>query len=70
MRIRPVNEHEREGERTVKKLSSDTLSVGDRKFMFDSVLDSSSKQVLENSCFTFLFSVIKRLIVSFGCRET
>lgn len=70
MRIRPVNEHEREGERTVKKLSSDTLSVGDRKFMFDSVLDSSSKQVLENLCFTFLFSVIKRLIVSFGCRET
>lgn len=70
MRIRPVNEHEREGERTVKKLSSDTLSVGDRKFIFDSVLDSSSKQVLENSCFTFLFSVIKRLIVSFGCRET
>lgn len=67
MRIRPVNEHEREGERTVKKLSSDTLSVGDRKFMFDSVLDSSSKQVLENSYFTFLFSVIKRLIVSFGC---
>lgn len=44
VRIRPVNEHEREGERTVKKLSSDTLSVGDRKFMFDSVLDSSSKQ--------------------------
>lgn len=70
MRIRPVNEHEREGERTVKKLSSDTLSVGDRKFIFDSVLDSSSKQVLENSYFTFLFSVIKRLIVSFGCRET
>ena len=55
MRIRPVNDHEREGERTVKKLSSDALMVGDRKFTFDSVLDSSSKQVLENSCFTFFF---------------
>lgn len=52
MRIRPVNE----GDRTVKKVSSDTLSVGDRKFMFDSVIDSNGNQV----CYlilVFLFNI-------------
>lgn len=41
MRIRPDNV----GHRTVKKVSSDTLSVGDRKFTFDSVIDSNANQV-------------------------
>ncbi|KAK9268639.1 hypothetical protein L1049_000396 [Liquidambar formosana] len=44
VRIRPVNDHEREGDRTVRKVSSDTLSVGDRRFTFDSVLDPKSSQ--------------------------
>lgn len=41
MRIRPDNG----GERTVKKVSLDTLSVGARKFTFDSVFDSNANQV-------------------------
>ncbi|EEF33351.1 Chromosome-associated kinesin KIF4A, putative [Ricinus communis] len=44
VRIRPGNEHERQGGVTVRKVSSDLLSVGDRNFGFDSVLDSSSNQ--------------------------
>ncbi|KAG2682485.1 hypothetical protein I3760_11G193900 [Carya illinoinensis] len=40
VRIRPDNE----GHRKVKKVSSDTLSVGDRKFTFDSVIDSNANQ--------------------------
>lgn len=45
MRIRP-NDREEEVERTVKRVSSDELTFGDRKFSFDSVFDSDSKQVL------------------------
>ncbi|XVE50764.1 hypothetical protein DITRI_Ditri01bG0189500 [Diplodiscus trichospermus] len=44
VRIRPVNCQEKEVDRTVRKVSSDSLSVGDRKFTFDSVLDSNSNQ--------------------------
>ncbi|KAI4307920.1 hypothetical protein L6164_031045 [Bauhinia variegata] len=44
VRIRPVNSHGKEGDRTVKKVSSDTLCVGERKFTFDSVFDSNSDQ--------------------------
>ncbi|KAF1890333.1 hypothetical protein Lal_00013587 [Lupinus albus] len=44
VRIRPSNTGEREGEQTVKKVSYDTLCVGDRQFTFDSVFDSSSNQ--------------------------
>ncbi|XWS11294.1 hypothetical protein CRYUN_Cryun38cG0071800 [Craigia yunnanensis] len=44
VRIRPVNGQENEVDRTVRKVSSDSLSVGDRKFTFDSVLDSNSNQ--------------------------
>ncbi|KAF8026304.1 hypothetical protein BT93_F2942 [Corymbia citriodora subsp. variegata] len=44
VRIRPANEFERVGDRIVKKVSSDSLSVGDRKFTFDSVFDASSSQ--------------------------
>ncbi|XP_040990761.1 kinesin-like protein KIN-12F [Juglans microcarpa x Juglans regia] len=40
VRIRPDNG----GDRTVKKVSLDTLSVGDRKFTFDSVFDSNANQ--------------------------
>lgn len=45
MRIRPINGQEKEVDRTVRKVSSDSLSVGDRKFTFDSVLDANSSQV-------------------------
>lgn len=45
VRIRPANDHERDSGRTVKKVSSDSLSVGDKKFVFDSVFDSKSNQV-------------------------
>lgn len=44
MRIRP-NDREKEVEKTVKRISSDELTFGDRKFSFDSVFDSDSKQV-------------------------
>ncbi|KAG5546658.1 hypothetical protein RHGRI_018730 [Rhododendron griersonianum] len=44
VRIRPANAHEREGDRLVTKVSDDSVTVGDRKFSFDSVLDSKSNQ--------------------------
>lgn len=44
MRIRP-NDREKEVDMTVKRISSDELTFGDRKFSFDSVFDSDSKQV-------------------------
>ncbi|XP_059666492.1 kinesin-like protein KIN-12F [Cornus florida] len=44
VRIRPTNHHEREGDRTVRKVSDDSLSIANRKFTFDSVLDSNSNQ--------------------------
>ncbi|KAK8651759.1 hypothetical protein V6N13_141343 [Hibiscus sabdariffa] len=44
VRIRPINGHEKEVTRTVSKVSSDSLSIGDRKFTFDSVLDTKSSQ--------------------------
>ncbi|KAK8620533.1 hypothetical protein V6N13_067007 [Hibiscus sabdariffa] len=44
VRIRPINGQEKEVTRTVSKVSSDSLSVGDRKFTFDSVLDTKSSQ--------------------------
>lgn len=52
VRIRPSNNDGREADRTVKKVSSDTLCVGDRRFTFDSVFDSNSNQVKH---FTSLF---------------
>lgn len=45
VRIRPANGNEREGDRLIKKVSDDSVTVGDRKFTFDSVLDSKSNQV-------------------------
>lgn len=42
-RIRPPNSHER-GDYTVRKVSDDSVSVGDRKFTLDAVLDSKSSQ--------------------------
>ncbi|XP_027368604.1 kinesin-like protein KIN-12F [Abrus precatorius] len=44
VRIRPANNNGIEGDRTVKKVSSDTLYVGDRQFTFDSVFDSNTNQ--------------------------
>ncbi|QCE01788.1 kinesin family member 15 [Vigna unguiculata] len=44
VRIRPTNDNGIEGDRTVKKVSSDTLCVGDRQFTFDSVFDSNTNQ--------------------------
>ena len=46
MRIRPPNDGERGRDQTVKKVSANTVSIGDRRFTFDSVLDSKSNQVL------------------------
>ncbi|KAL4566894.1 hypothetical protein LXL04_031020 [Taraxacum kok-saghyz] len=42
-RIRPPNSHEK-GDYTVRKVSEDSVSVGDRKFSLDAVLDSKSSQ--------------------------
>ncbi len=55
MRIRPGNE----GDRAVKKVSSDTLSVADRKFRFYLVIDSNANQVCSLSLvFLFIFKLI------------
>lgn len=49
-RIRAVNDVKREGgDGVVRKLSSNSVSIGDRKFNFDSVLDSNSNQVQYSS---------------------
>ncbi|XP_076911158.1 kinesin-like protein KIN-12C [Bidens hawaiensis] len=42
-RIRPPNSHERE-DYTVRKVSDNSVAVGDRKFTVDTVLDSKSSQ--------------------------
>jgi len=34
------------GDETVKKISSDTLCVGDRQFQFDSIFDTNTSQVM------------------------
>ncbi|KAH7861374.1 hypothetical protein Vadar_025328 [Vaccinium darrowii] len=44
VRIRPANGQEREGDRLVRKVSEDSVTIGERKFTFDSVLDSKSNQ--------------------------
>ncbi|KAK7305206.1 hypothetical protein VNO77_43107 [Canavalia gladiata] len=44
VRIRPQNSNGNEGEWNVKKVSFDTLCVGDRKFTFDEVFDANSNQ--------------------------
>ncbi|KAM1116714.1 hypothetical protein TB2_007080 [Malus domestica] len=44
VRIRPTKDGANWGDRTVKKVSSRSLSVGDRTFSFDSVFDSKSGQ--------------------------
>ena len=45
MRIRPPSGGEREKDGNVKKVSQDTVSVGERKLAFDSVFDSKASQV-------------------------
>ncbi|KAK3014509.1 hypothetical protein RJ639_010059, partial [Escallonia herrerae] len=44
VRIRPANDHEKGGDQMVRKVTADSLTFGDRKFTFDSVLNSNSKQ--------------------------
>ncbi|KAL2322763.1 hypothetical protein Fmac_027142 [Flemingia macrophylla] len=44
VRIRPENSNGKEGDRKIKKVSSDALCVGDRKFAFDEVFDTNSCQ--------------------------
>ncbi|KAM0951306.1 putative plus-end-directed kinesin ATPase [Dioscorea sansibarensis] len=44
VRIRPVSGHGKTEDQIVKKISSDSLSVGDRKFTFTSVLGPESSQ--------------------------
>ncbi|XP_052177082.1 LOW QUALITY PROTEIN: kinesin-like protein KIN-12F [Diospyros lotus] len=44
VRIRPDNGREREGDWFVRKISDESVAVGERKFNFDSVLDSKSNQ--------------------------
>ena len=61
MRIRP-NDREKEMDRTVKKISSDELTFQDRKFSFDSVFDSDSKQVLRLILSLYILS--QKLLIS------
>ncbi|RZB51211.1 kinesin-like protein KIN-12F [Glycine soja] len=44
VRIRPENSNGKEGDLKIKKVSSDALCVGDRKFTFDEVFDANSNQ--------------------------
>ncbi|WCJ33032.1 Kinesin motor family protein [Euphorbia peplus] len=44
VRVRPVNDHQRQASVTVKKVSPNSVSIADRDFAFDSVLDSNSNQ--------------------------
>ncbi|XP_028758466.1 LOW QUALITY PROTEIN: kinesin-like protein KIN-12C [Neltuma alba] len=44
VRIRPANSHSKEGDRTIRKVSSDSLCVGARQFTFDSIFDWNSNQ--------------------------
>ncbi|KAF8414212.1 hypothetical protein HHK36_002212 [Tetracentron sinense] len=44
VRIRPVSGNDGRGDWTVRKVSSNSLSVADRTFTFDSVVDSNSNQ--------------------------
>ncbi|PKI50509.1 hypothetical protein CRG98_029114 [Punica granatum] len=44
VRIRPPNGRENGGSSMVKKVSSDTLVLGDRKFTFDSIFDARTSQ--------------------------
>ncbi|XP_017408795.1 kinesin-like protein KIN-12F [Vigna angularis] len=44
VRIKPENINGKEGDWEIKKVSSDTLCIGDIKFMFDEVFDASSNQ--------------------------
>lgn len=48
MRIKRANDGGREGDGTIKKVSSNSVSVGDRSFTFDSVFDSKADQVQLN----------------------
>lgn len=52
MRIRPENSNGKEGDLKIKKVSSDALCVGDRKFTFDEVFDANSNQVGTSFHFT------------------
>lgn len=53
MRIRPANRVSLD--QVVKKVSDDSISVEDRKFKFDSVLDLNSKQVSTSALLFFSF---------------
>ncbi|KAM6580720.1 hypothetical protein CsatA_004494 [Cannabis sativa] len=44
VRIRPSNDGDRGRDRTVSKVSPNALTVGDRKYTFDSVFDSKNNQ--------------------------
>ncbi|KAF3780172.1 Kinesin-like protein [Nymphaea thermarum] len=44
VRIRPLNDHEESGGRAVRKVSSDSLCIGDKTLVFDSVFDSDATQ--------------------------
>ncbi|KAK8939110.1 Kinesin-like protein KIN12B [Platanthera zijinensis] len=47
VRIRP--EQDRGGPQIVRRIASDTLSAGDRKYSFDSILDSGSSQIRDDA---------------------
>lgn len=57
VRIRPTNNNGIDGDRTVKRVSSDTLCVEDKEFTFDSVFDSNSSQVNYTPLYCMLFVV-------------
>lgn len=54
VRIKPSSGR-RSGDNAVKKVSSDSVTVGDRKFTFDSVFGANSTQVCYDSTTHFDF---------------
>lgn len=52
VRIKPSSGR-RSGDGVVKKVSSDSVTVGDRKFTFDSVFDVNSTQVYNDFNYSF-----------------
>lgn len=70
MRIRAANSKEGLGDFSVRNISDDSILVEERKFKFDSVLNSNSKQVsflLQRNSFNYLiFFMLDKLISNVG----
>lgn len=70
MRIRAANSKEGLGDFSVRNISDDSILVEERKFKFDSVLNSNSKQVsflLQQNSSNYLIFLMRDNLISIGC---